>query len=1333
MNKWVGALAVVVLTTAMLAIGSAPALGAQTRKLSGSFGSLNDPQGIAVAQASGDVYVADAGNHRIMKFDALGNQLLGFGSDVGGSGVDVCTTICEPGTAGSAPGQFSTAQFLAVDNSGGASSGDVYVGDTGDNTVSKFDSTGKLITTWGTGGQLNGSTTGAGSFGAIAGIAIAPSTGALLVFNTERQLFAFAQDGTFENEAQGGEADVSARGLGIDSEGDRLRVTGAGTIEKFSPEGTDLGTVTLETSEFTAVTSAFAVDSEGRDLYVATEAQTLDHYAFSGPEEIVQRDGSTCQVFFSGPGCSPTDSVPISFVGTGVGLNSESGTTYVSNPTVGKVFVYTPETIPDVINGPASEKGPTSATLNGSVNPDGLPLTGCHFEYGTTEAYGQSVECVPAAGAIPADSSPHAVSAHVTGLEAGVTYHFRLVAEDENGSNASGDETFSTPPRPSIDGAAAIELAPEAATLTTRIDPHGFDTHYHFEYGTSTEYGTEVPVPPEDIGAGEGDVSRSQRITNLEEGTYHWRVVAVNENGTSVSPDHTFIYERAGAALPDGRAYEMVTPVKKNGALIGSLSLPEVARDGNRVMSQSIQCFAGAEACNGQRRSGVGSPYEFTRTGAGWVTTAMSPSATALPFSNLMGYEVNTGMAFFSAPPERSAADQLYTREPEGSFVRVGPVTPPQEGAKGPLGGFAGGVEQTYSRDLSHLAWEAVPSGFWPSLDETKGSASVYEYAAPGQSQPLLVGVSGGPGSRDLVSRCATALGGISSANPPGMMSADGRVVYVTAVGGEECVGTGANAATPVKANELLARVDGEGPEAHTVVVSARSPKCSGTCSTSPAGDAQFIGASADGTKAIFASTQQLTNQATEDGQGGDTAVSCHQTTGANGCNLYMYDFADPTAERLIDISAGDTSGGGPRVQGVLAISEDGSHVYFVAKGVLTPQGNARGEHAQSGADNLYVFERNASAPSGRVGFVAGLPSSDEQEWVVVAGDPANVTPDGRYLVFVSHGTLTADDTSRSGALQVFRYDAATHQIVRISIGNDGFNDNGNRSEPTPCGVSVCSEDVSLAFGWNSRRDPTMSDDGAYVFFESPVGLTPRALDDVPLAATSPPAYAENVYEWHEGHIYLISDGKDLGQNAGGSPHCGSGVGSIEEAASAMCLLGSDATGNNVFFTTTDQLVKQDTDTELDYYDARICTEAEPCLQSPAPQASCREAECQGPTLPPPPPPVAATLSFVGPGNATPPQGKAKLLSHSVHGGKFTIVVRLPGAGKLSIKGTGVGAVSHSVTRAGTYRFVVSLTRRQRIVLRLHHRHKVRLKLSVSFAPSVGAPSTVGIVMTARI
>jgi hypothetical protein len=114
-----------------------------------------------------------------------------------------------------------------------------------------------------------------------------------------------------------------------------------------------------------------------------------------------------------------------------------------------------------------------------------------------------------------------------------------------------------------------------------------------------------------------------------------------------------------------------------------------------------------------------------------------------------------------------------------------------------------------------------------------------------------------------------------------------------------------------------------------------------------------------------------------------------------------------------------------------------------------------------------------------------------------------------------------------------------------------------------------------------------MSDDGSLVFFQSPAGLTARALNDVPLFGGEGHALAQNVYEWQApgthgcgeaaGCVYLISDGLDASES-GGSAAIG---GSVE-------LLGTDASGGDVFFSTADRLVAADTDSELDYYDARV-------------------------------------------------------------------------------------------------------------------------------------------------
>jgi hypothetical protein len=132
----------------------------------------------------------------------------------------------------------------------------------------------------------------------------------------------------------------------------------------------------------------------------------------------------------------------------------------------------------------------------------------------------------------------------------------------------------------------------------------------------------------------------------------------------------------------------------------------------------------------------------------------------------------------------------------------------------------------------------------------------------------------------------------------------------------------------------------------------------------------------------------------------------------------------------------------------VTKVSEDGSHAYFLAQGVLTKTPNGEGEAAEAGAHNLYVFERDAAYPAGRIAFVARLGpviETGEGEGTVEEGSfvDANVTPDGRFLVFASKRELTPDDTS-AGLKQVFEYDAQTGALVRVSIGQEGFDHDGN-------------------------------------------------------------------------------------------------------------------------------------------------------------------------------------------------------------------------------------------------------------------------------------------------
>jgi len=293
------------------------------------------------------------------------------------------------------------------------------------------------------------------------------------------------------------------------------------------------------------------------------------------------------------------------------------------------------------------------------------------------------------------------------------------------------------------------------------------------------------------------------------------------------------------------------------------------------------------------------------------------------------------------------------------------------------------------------------------------------------------------------------------------------------------------------------------------------------------------------------------------------------------------------------------------------------------------------------GADNLYVYERDAAHPAGRTVFIATLPGeadNERAEWVTRGFEAGDVTPDGGFLVFTSHGALTAD-ASVGGPGQVYRYDAESELLSRVSIGAQGFDDDGN------AGAGEASVVPPRAEITQPRRDPTMSDDGVFVFFRSPVALTPGALSDVQIDGRGD--LAENVYEWEaEG---AVVDGRVVcGEAAGCVSLISDGHDVTEDNGSSVELIGSDTTGENVFFATADPLIASDTDSELDYYDARV----NGGFNQTTPPAACEhEASCPGtPSAPATLGGLASTV-FSGAGNlvekVTPPPPAPRVLTRA--------------------------------------------------------------------------------------
>lgn len=659
-------------------------------------------------------------------------------------------------------------------------------------------------------------------------------------------------------------------------------------------------------------------------------------------------------------------------------------------------------------------------------------------------------------------------------------------------------------------------------------------------------------------------------------------VVCTGARADAGCPNEALRQELRSGGLPDCRAYEMVSPVFKDGSYLAGVD--QIARDGSHMIGTALGAFAGSES--DPFNAAAGAVYELSRTDSGWKASPLDPPASMSPDLAYFGASRDLGRTLWQlrGPSQSIYEGDLYVREPEGQLIKIGPLVPPSQSAGPPAGTETNQIFWVQfvgaSDDLSRIVIDLTPEAeqvnlLWPGDTTLPGEPSLYEYAGTGLARPALVGVSS---EGKLISNCGTELGGASEAFAPqekyNAVSASGERIFFTALSGGECL-------TPA-VNELYARINGS----ETIPISEPSFDQCFTCRTTAKEPAEFQGASEDGSKVFFTTAQEL-------------------LSGHVGENLYEYDFDNLAGQKIVLASSGTSEA---KVQGVARVSEDGSHVYFVAKGVLAGT-NREGNSPALEADNLYEWERDAAHPQGRTVFIARLTEADEADWRPADARPVQATPDGRFLVFTSSGDLTPDDTSTVS--QVFEYDATSETLVRVSVGQNGYNNNGNTAED-PAEISV-PEYAGRGIPTEAESHLAMSDDGSYVFFTSRDALTPQAVE----AASG---NALNVYEYHSsgpiaaGEVELVSDGKDVTEEG------------IE-------LYGTDASGTDVFFRTADSLIPTDVNTEKDVYDARV----DGGFAEPVAPMTCKGEACQGAPSMQPSLSVPGSVSVQGAGNLSPP------------------------------------------------------------------------------------------------
>lgn len=477
-----------------LALASTPAYAETTHPFLASFdgtetpnGSFSLPARVAVDQRNGDVYVVDvpvgATGGAVQVFDSSGafvRQLSGASTPAG------TFRLSRVGNSG-----------VAVDSSGGTSDGDVYVADTRNDVVAVFDADGYER-------QLTGISAPTGvAVDRNGDVWVASDTGAVNEFDAEGNLLQTWATPYF-----------SIGDIAIDS-ASRVYV-----LDGFFQEVTRWTSTGGDQTFITDSATGIAVDPDDDHLYV-NKRDFISEYDETGTPVVDFGDGRVLN-------------------SVGVAVHGASGKVFSTNSIPPRVVnVFGPlANVPRVSIGPATAIRATSATVSGTINPDGLAAA-YQFEWSTDTSYGNVAPATPVdVGDGTADLR---VTAELSGLAPGTTYHYRLRGTSPEGSSLSHDGTFTTTPLPTISDEAVFNIGHDSATVHAWINPNGEETTYQFEYGPTTAYGSVSPNRPASIGSSHDKQVVIAELRGLAPSTtYHYRVVARTAAGVSIGRDRRF-------------------------------------------------------------------------------------------------------------------------------------------------------------------------------------------------------------------------------------------------------------------------------------------------------------------------------------------------------------------------------------------------------------------------------------------------------------------------------------------------------------------------------------------------------------------------------------------------------------------------------------------------------------------------------------------------------------------------------------------------------------------------------------------------------------------------
>jgi DNA-binding beta-propeller fold protein YncE len=1160
-------------------------------------GQCENPQGVAADTDAGNAYVADTKNNRIDVFDAAGafQFAFGWGVDTGAAALEKCTEAsgCQKGLAGSGAGELERPVRIAIDNTAER----LYVIDSGNNRVQKFDLSGNFLAQFASVGEC---TINAGD-----PLSVGP-TGFFYVADGQG-VSKFSEEGACQGKVALVESGLAVRELAVNSSGDLFTsIAGeGGRLRKFSAGGTLL----CSPAEATRETSALGVDAAG-DVFAGQSESGINRLInlriiteYDNSCMPLQRFGyETLQSNISGvsPYHSPTGDV---FAVEDEPAGAGPAAHYLKSPPPGPIVV--PGGV-DAIN-----VGNTRATLRAELNPEGA-VTEYRFEYLTEaefEAQGSSFvgpatksTATQTLGAT--DFALHSVQA-LAGcsdpstevdecLIPETTYRFRVVATNAGGGGEGTVEGPSFKTKQAIEPLAdfSTEVGVDTATLNAEANPEGISASGYFEYVDDASYqqsgfanaakapDVEAGAGEIDFGSGEAPAVRSVSIVSLAPGTtYHYRASFTD---SKIAPNRIFGPEntlrtfaapaiqpcpvneafRTGfsAFLNDCRAYELVSPLDKEGGDV--IPLGEATTSAPAVLDQSS--VSGSKVAYGSYRAfgdAVSAPftsqYIAERGGEGWQShTVTGPRAR---LNALVLDTLDTELKLLSpdlcdgwlqavaepplAPDALVGYRNLYRRHDGGgcgtlSYEAITTQTPlhkePGKGIGLELQGVS--ADQTIS---IYTANDNLEGTLAP--DNPTGKRQLYRHGPSGTEFVCIL-----PGGAASTQACSagtnyTDSGGQNrTANLTNALSSDGQRVFWT------------NANGP---GEIYVRVDGT----ETLPVSEEGEIDSGTSAS------MFLAATDNGSKALY------------------------QT----GKDLYEFEVDTETTTHVV---------GG--VAGILGASEDLSRVYVVSEEVLDGA-NGEGRSPIDGKPNLYLDKE------GSFTFIATLTADDVRQGALSKGETSplahspfqrssRLTPDGEQAIFTIYaspkGYENVDVGSGETDAELYRYDALTEELECVSC-----NPTNARPIGTDVGQRISGGASQWAAGWIAGWENSLygsralSEDGSRVFFESSDALSPHDTNGI-----------ADVYQWEE-----PGTGSCTSSSASFSPANGGCVDLISSGESNRASEFDDASpsGDDVFFSTLASLVPQDYGL-VDIYDARV---GGGLPSPPLPAAECEGEACQHP------------------------------------------------------------------------------------------------------------------------